>query len=56
MRELFGPAAGDRTPAASAAAKRALTTMEKAGIAERAGRGAWTITEPLLREYLSTRP
>jgi len=41
---------------ASAAAKRALTTLERAGIAERSGRGAWTIPEPLLREYLATRP
>jgi hypothetical protein len=40
----------------SAAARRALGLMERAGIAERAGRGAWTIPEPLLREYLATRP
>jgi hypothetical protein len=41
---------------ASAAAKRALSTLEKAGIAERSGRGAWSIPEPLLREYLTTSP
>lgn len=41
---------------AAQGAKRALNTLEKAGIAERSGRGAWTIPEPLLREYLATRP
>jgi hypothetical protein len=40
----------------SAAARRALAVMERAGIAARTGRGAWTIPEPLLREYLATRP
>jgi hypothetical protein len=40
----------------SAAARRSLVMLERAGIAERAGRGAWTIPEPLLREYLATRP
>jgi hypothetical protein len=41
---------------APAAARRALTMMEKAGIAERARRGEWAIAEPLLREYLAARP
>jgi hypothetical protein len=40
----------------SSAAKRVLGMMEKAGIAERSGRGAWIIPEPLLRNYLATRP
>jgi hypothetical protein len=40
----------------SAAARRTLSMMERAGIAERRGRGAWKIPEPLLREYLATRP
>jgi hypothetical protein len=40
---------------ASSAAKRALTMMEKAGIAERRGRGDWIIPEPLLRAYLADR-
>ncbi|MBV9466006.1 MAG: ATP-binding protein [Solirubrobacterales bacterium] len=44
------------TGTASAAARRALSAMEKAGIAERLSRGAWSIPEPLLREYLATRP
>lgn len=44
------------TGTAPGAAGRALTMMERAGIAERAGRGAWSITEPLLREYLAARP
>jgi len=41
---------------ASSAARRALTMMEKAGIAERRGRGDWIIPEPLLRTYLAERP
>lgn len=41
---------------APAGARRALNMMEKAGIAERSARGAWRIPEPLLREYLATRP
>jgi hypothetical protein len=41
---------------ASAAVKRALARIEKSGIAERPGRGMWTIPEPLLRTYLATRP
>jgi hypothetical protein len=40
----------------SAGARRALSTMERAGIAEHRGRGDWTIPEPLLRSYLATRP
>jgi hypothetical protein len=40
---------------ASSAARRALTMMEKAGIAERRGRGDWIIPEPLLRAYLAER-
>ena len=40
----------------SSAAKRALSMMEKAGIAERRGRGEWIIPEPLLRAYLAERP
>ncbi len=41
---------------ASSAARRALTMMEKAGIAERRGRGNWIVPEPLLRAYLAERP
>jgi hypothetical protein len=41
---------------ASSSARRALTMMERAGIAERHGRGDWTIPEPLLRAYLADRP
>jgi hypothetical protein len=41
---------------ASSAARRALTMMEKAGIAERRGRGDWIVPEPLLRTYLAERP
>lgn len=41
---------------ASSSARRALTTMERAGIAERRGRGDWIIPEPLLRAYLADRP
>jgi hypothetical protein len=41
---------------ASSAARRALTMMEKSGIAERRGRGDWIIAEPLLRAYLADRP
>ncbi len=41
---------------ASSAARRALVMMEKAGIAERRGRGDWIIPEPLLRAYLAERP
>jgi uncharacterized protein len=41
---------------ASSGARRALTMMEKAGIAERRGRGDWIIPEPLLRAYLADRP
>jgi len=39
----------------SSGARRALGTMERAGIAERHGRGDWVIPEPLLRRYLATR-
>lgn len=41
---------------ASSAARRALTMMERAGIAERRSRGDWIIPEPLLRAYLADRP
>jgi uncharacterized protein len=41
---------------ASSAARRALTMMEKIGIAERRGRGDWIVPEPLLRTYLADRP
>ncbi len=40
----------------SSAARRALNMMERAGIAERRGRGDWIIPEPLLRAYLAERP
>jgi hypothetical protein len=40
---------------ASSGARRALNAMEKAGIAERHGRGDWVIPEPLLRNYLAAR-
>jgi hypothetical protein len=40
----------------SSGAKRALSMMERAGIAERHGRGDWVIAEPLLRSYLAARP
>lgn len=40
----------------SSGAKRALSMMERAGIAERHGRGDWVIPEPLLRRYLAARP
>ena len=40
----------------SSAVRRALSMMEKAGIAERRGRGDWIIPEPLLRAYLAERP
>jgi uncharacterized protein len=39
----------------SSGARRALNMMERAGIAERHGRGDWVIAEPLLRSYLATR-
>jgi hypothetical protein len=39
----------------SSGARRALSMMERAGIAERHGRGDWVIPEPLLRSYLATR-
>jgi hypothetical protein len=39
----------------SSGAKRALDMMERAGIAERHGRGDWVIPEPLLRSYLAAR-
>jgi uncharacterized protein len=39
----------------SSSARRALSTMERAGIAERHGRGDWVIPEPLLRSYLAAR-
>jgi hypothetical protein len=39
----------------SSGARRALSMMEKAGIAERHGRGDWVIPEPLLRSYLAAR-
>ncbi|HXQ00279.1 MAG TPA: ATP-binding protein [Solirubrobacteraceae bacterium] len=41
---------------ASSAARRALSMMERVGIAEHHGRGDWTIPEPLLRKYLAERP
>jgi hypothetical protein len=40
----------------SSGARRALSMMERAGIAERHGRGDWVISEPLLRAYLAARP
>jgi uncharacterized protein len=40
----------------SSAVRRALNTMERAGIAERRGRGDWLVPEPLLRAYLAERP
>ena len=39
----------------SAGVRRALATMERAGIVERHGRGNWVVPEPLLRRYLATR-
>jgi hypothetical protein len=39
----------------SSGARRALDMMERAGIAERHGRGEWVIPEPLLRTYLMAR-
>ncbi len=39
----------------SSGARRALSMMERAGIAERHGRGDWVIPEPLLRSYLAAR-
>jgi uncharacterized protein len=39
----------------SSGARRALDMMERAGIAERHGRGEWVIPEPLLRAYLMAR-
>ncbi len=39
----------------SSGARRALSMMERAGIAERHGRGDWVIPEPLLRRYLAGR-
>ena len=39
----------------SSGARRALGTMERAGIAEHHGRGDWLIPEPLLRRYLASR-
>jgi len=41
---------------ASSGARRALNTMERAGVAEHRGRGDWFIPEPLLRAYLADRP
>jgi len=43
------------TGSPSSGARRALDMMERAGIAERHGRGEWFIPEPLLRTYLMTR-
>ena len=40
----------------SSGARRALSMMERAGIAEHHGRGDWIIPEPLLRSYLAARP
>jgi hypothetical protein len=40
----------------SASARRALSMMEKAGIAEHRDRGDWIVPEPLLRSYLAARP
>ncbi len=40
----------------SSGARRALSMMERAGIAEHHGRGDWVIPEPLLRNYLAARP
>jgi len=39
----------------SSGARRALSMMERAGIAEHHGRGDWAIPEPLLRSYLAAR-
>jgi uncharacterized protein len=39
----------------SSGARRALSMMERAGIAEHHGRGEWVIPEPLLRSYLAAR-
>jgi uncharacterized protein len=39
----------------SSGARRALSMMERTGIAERHGRGDWVIPEPLLRSYLAAR-
>ncbi len=39
----------------SSGARRALSMMERAGIAEHHGRGDWVISEPLLRSYLAAR-
>ncbi|MGO9248691.1 MAG: AAA family ATPase [Solirubrobacteraceae bacterium] len=39
----------------SSGARRALSMMERAGIAEHHGRGEWVIPEPLLRRYLAGR-
>ncbi len=39
----------------SSGARRALSMMERAGIAEHHGRGDWIIPEPLLRRYLAAR-
>jgi len=39
----------------SSGARRALSAMERAGIAEHHSRGDWTIPEPLLRSYLAAR-
>lgn len=39
----------------SSGARRALSMMERAGIAEHHGRGDWVILEPLLRRYLAAR-
>ncbi len=39
----------------SSAARRALTALEKMGIAGRRGRGDWVVPEPLLRAYLAAR-
>lgn len=44
------------TGTSSSGARRALNTLERAGIAEHRGRGEWIIPEPLLRSFLAARP
>jgi len=41
--------------APSSRTRSGLSMMERAGIAERHGRGDWVIPEPLLRSYLAAR-
>lgn len=53
LRVARGQRSYSGTP--SSGARRALSMMERAGIAEHHGRGEWVIPEPLLRTYLATR-